>query len=358
MSCAFDCLRPVLLVIMFGGLVLNLPGQVRSAQPSEAIVDFEPNLPMVFLEAKEPINAEPRVPCNIRMTYPKGAPAGPTGPWSGNVRIHGRLSQGFAKKSFAIGLGESVPLLGMGRHANWLLNASYIDQSLMRHKLAFDLFRSLSTPSVPRLATASRFVEVYFNGGYHGVYLLMERMDKDWLGLPPFRSNEVTHACVYKAIDHGANFASPGNGGYEQKEPDPTLLSYWKPLLDFNRFVSSTSPLAFFAATNGLESRLDVNQAIDFHLLVLLTANWDGITKNFYLARGSKNDPKGRFFFVPWDYDGTFGRNWDGGRFSGHEWLSNHLFDRLLSNPEYRARYLARWQQLRQREFSSRPSRA
>src|SRR5262249_34948974 len=34
-------------------------------------------------------------------------------------------------------------------------------------------------------------------------------------------------------------------------------------------------------------------------------------------------------------------------------WLSNHLFDRLLANPAYRDRFVARWKQLRQREFSA-----
>jgi hypothetical protein len=33
-------------------------------------------------------------------------------------------------------------------------------------------------------------------------------------------------------------------------------------------------------------------------------------------------------------------------------WLSNHLFDRLLANADWRARFAARWKQLRQREFA------
>ncbi len=33
-------------------------------------------------------------------------------------------------------------------------------------------------------------------------------------------------------------------------------------------------------------------------------------------------------------------------------WLSNHLFDRLLMNPSYCKQFAARWQELRQKEFS------
>jgi len=55
---------------------------------------------------------------------------------------------------------------------------------------------------------------------------------------------------------------------------------------------------------------------------------------------------------VPWDYDSTFGRNWNGSPFPTDIWLSTHLFERLLGNAAYRERFLARWTQLRAREFS------
>jgi hypothetical protein len=34
------------------------------------------------------------------------------------------------------------------------------------------------------------------------------------------------------------------------------------------------------------------------------------------------------------------------------EWLSNHLFDRLLGDATYRRKFAARWKQLREKEFS------
>ena len=35
------------------------------------------------------------------------------------------------------------------------------------------------------------------------------------------------------------------------------------------------------------------------------------------------------------------------------EWLSNHLFDRLLGDAGYRRKFAARWKQLREKEFSA-----
>lgn len=316
--------------------------------------NFEPNLPILFLEAKERIVSERRVPCSVRLVLPKGQEPRDTGALTGAVRIHGASSQMYPKKSFAFKLDAPVQWLGMRQSADWVVNAAFVDRSLMRHKLSYDLFRSLSVSNAPRFAAASRFVEVNLNGQYHGAYLLMERVDRAMLGLRPFDSNAAHHACIYKAEDHVANFNRLGHAGYEQRDPDPLVREYWGPLDRFNRFVSTTSDAEFFDPGKGIATRLDLDNTIDFHLLVLLASNMDGYDKNLMLARDAPltNAPLPRFFFVPWDYDATFGRNWEASRVRTTAWLSNHLFDRLLGNAEYGPKFLARWKQLRERQFS------
>jgi hypothetical protein len=316
------------------------------------------NLPVVLLETKEVItpDRERKAKCAVKIVGPQLDRRSNLGPLPGVVRIHGGVSQSYPKKSFALTLDAPAQLLDLREHSHWVLNAAYIDRSLMRHKLAYDLFRSLSTPNTARFAAASRFVEVYLNGSYNGAYLLMERVDRQLLQLRGFQSNDLAHSCIYKAVDHSANFGAPGHNGFEQREPDSAVLAYWKPLERFNRFVSSVSDAEFFDGGHGIGARLDLDNAIDFHLLVLLTCNLDGITKNFILARNgfASNSPPARFFFAPWDYDGTFGRNWDATPVLPTVWLSNHLFDRLLANRNYLERFAARWEQLRRKEFSVR----
>jgi spore coat protein CotH len=233
-------------------------------------------------------------------------------------------------------------------------NAAFVDRSLMRHKLSYDLFRSLSVSNAPRFAAASRFIEVNLNGKYHGAYLLMERVDRAMLGLRRFDSNAQHHACIYKAEDHVANFDRLGHAGWEQREPDPLVREYWGPLDRFNRFTSTTKEPEFFDPEKGIAARLDLDNTIDFHLLVLLTSNMDGNDKNLMIARDAPltNAPVPRFFFVPWDYDATFGRNWEASRVGTTAWLSNPLFERLLGNAEYAQKFSARWKQLRERQFS------
>jgi hypothetical protein len=325
----------------------------RSDRAAAVPTPVETNLPIILLDAKERIVSDPKVPCTVRLILPTGM-AGNTGVVSGVVRIHGGVSQGYPKKSYGLTLETPVPWLGMRDSVHWVLNAAFIDRSLMRHKLSYDLFRSLSSADGKRYSAESRFAEVHLNGRYNGAYLLMERVDRALLELRRYDSNAPGHACIYKAVDHAANFSQPGHAGYEQREPDIEVQSYWRPLDEFNRFVSRAPDAELNDPARGIASRLDLDNAIDFHLLVLLTSNLDGITKNFIFARDAvmTNAPIPRFFFAPWDYDGTFGRNWDASRVEPTVWLSNHLFDRLHSDGGFRKKFAARWRQLREREFS------
>jgi len=317
--------------------------------------NFEANLPIIHLEAKEAIVSERKVPCSVRMALPKGAERGSNGIGSGVVRFHGASSQMYSKKSFAITLDQPVRWLGMRESSHWVINAAFVDRSLMRHKLSYDLFRSLSSNDQKRFAAASRFVELNLNGRYRGAYLLMERVDRAQLEFQRYDSNATAHACIYKAEDHGAGFDRPGHGAFEQREPDPLVQPYWGPLDRFSRFASSAPDAEFFGPTNGIASRLDMDNTIDFHLLLLLTSNMDGNDKNLIFARNTPTAevPKPRFFFVPWDYDATFGRNWNATRVEPTEWISNHLFERLLRDAGYRATFAARWRKLRAKEFSA-----
>ena len=329
------------------------PGQAKP--PVAALTNLAGNLPVVFLQTTQQIASGLKVPCRVKLVLPGRAKTERTDALPALIRIHGATSQGYAKKSFALTLDAPARWLGMARNENWVLNAAAVDRSLMRHKLSYDLFRSMSGDGGRRFSAASRFVEVNLNGNYQGVYLLMEHVGRALLELRRFESNATSQACIYKAVDHTANFSQPGHDGYEQRFPDPTIREYWGPLDELDRFTSRAESGDFFAAETGIGSRLDLACTIDFHLLVLMTSNMDGIDKNFILARDAlpAAGAKPRFFFVPWDYDATFGRNWEASRVSSTEWLSSYLFDRLLTNPAYRQQFGARWRQLRARQFTT-----
>ena len=332
-------MRPLAVLL----LAFTLSGDATAAE--------EP--PRWKIEAKGPIVADPKVDCQVRL--PDDEPGAPAGALNAQIKVRGSSSQAYDKKSFALRFARPLAPSGLPADPEWILNAAFVDCSLMRHKLSYDLFRSLATPDRPRFAAQSRFVELDFNGRYHGAYLLMQPVSGRLLGFAAPKPADLTPAVLYKAVDHDANFGQPGHAGFDPREPDPTKGPVWAPLDELNRFVSQATDREFLDPAEGLGRRLDLANAVDFHLLVLLTSNLDGITKNFYLARAAATaaDPRPRFFFVPWDYDATFGRNWDGSRVSPREWLSNRLFDRLWADPTTRDAFRRRWQELRAGPFQA-----
>lgn len=331
--------RIVFLLTIFQGLLVA----TGAVAPS--------NLPVLDIRSTEPIRSGETVPCVVQLAVPE---TNAVTDLKGKVRFHGASSQMYPKKSFALTLDKSAQLLDLRDGKGWVLNAAFVDRSLMRHKLSYDLFRALSTPESKRFSSASRFVEVTLKGRYHGVYLLMERVEAGLLQFRRFDTNAQSQACIYKAEDHTANFAMPGHFGYEQREPSPEVMEYWKPLDSLNAFVSRAADDEFFDPEKGIAARVDMDNAIDFHLLVLMTCNKDGIDKNFMIARDASraDKPRPKFFFVPWDYDATFGRSWDASRLPPEKWLSNHLFNRLLKNDAYKQKYMARWRELRRGAFA------
>src|SRR6185369_1679426 len=206
-------------IILWSALLCGRAAEERLASnaPAPIKLTFEPTLPVLALDAKGSIDHEQKTPCSLRMLGSVGTRDVSSNGWTGVVKLHGGVSQGYPKKSYGLTLTSPLRFLDLRESSHWVLNAAFIDRSFMRHKLSYDLFRSLTAVSDKRFAVASRFVEVYFNGDYHGVYLLMERIDRQLLELHGFQSNEVSHACIYKAVDHADNFGHRGHAGYEQR---------------------------------------------------------------------------------------------------------------------------------------------
>lgn len=98
-----------------------------------------------------------------------------------SIETRGSTSQNFPKKSYGFELKDEeekdmdFPLLGMPKEEDWILYAPYSDKSLIRNVLAFALAKQISNVYAPRC----RFVELFLNGKYEGIYVLMEKIKRD-----------------------------------------------------------------------------------------------------------------------------------------------------------------------------------
>jgi len=80
----------------------------------------------------------------------------------------------YEKKPFRLRFDKNTSLLGMKEAKNYVLLAEYADKSLMRNAITQKL---ASRFSVINYALDVRFVELYINDEYRGVYLLTEHVE-------------------------------------------------------------------------------------------------------------------------------------------------------------------------------------
>ena len=318
----------------------------KDGQPVSSVLRFRvmpahPKLSALMLYIEESLSGTQRVDFQARY-HPAAAPDIPrqlaggqaTG---GGIKHHGNTSYWRGrKKPFSLRFDGPHGLLGPANATHLYLLNGYVDATKMHNKLVFDLFRAFGNGRPPRFAPEIDWTEVFVNGRYLGVYEMCTRIDEDLLGFAEGAANPAASPVLYKMRPDPLLFTRDQTDAFEQAFPSPSKTRAVQPLMDLLRTASQPDPAGF---VREIETVLDLDNAIDFFLLLNFAGNVDGRTTNFYLARNG--GPGARFFFIPWDYDHTF--------MAETRWLSNALFDRLRSEvPGFRARTRQRWRELRQ----------
>jgi len=101
------------------------------------------------------------------------------------------------------------------------------------------------------------------------------------------------------------HFVQDSNNYYQQKYPkkqDSDKTWYLEEFIDF-MFLS---PDSIFLAE--VDKWIELQNLIDWHLLLLFSNNGDGVMKNFLLYKMDSHTP---FRIALWDYDHSFGRDGD-----------------------------------------------
>lgn len=264
-----------------------------------------------------------------------------------SFRYRGASSLSYAKKNYAVKLCDSVgnsldqDFFGLRNDNNWVLDAMTIDKACMRNRVSTDLWNDFSTKPYQRRegwepkarsGTRGRFVEVFLNGNYHGLYCMTEKIDRKQLRLkkyvPRTEQPDTIHGVLYKAgqwcnevnMTLGVTPSSYNNErrseswtGFEVKYPDwEDERIDWGPLWNAINFVANSSDAEF---AKNIGTRFDLPVWVDYQLLLELIHASDNTGKNMYYYAYDVLDGKyGPMLGVGvWDMDCSWGRNWDGG---------------------------------------------
>lgn len=96
----------------------------------------------------------------------------------GSLSVKGRGNSTwsiFPKKPYAMKLETKTKVLGMNKSKRWCLLANFMDRTLMRNAVAFEVSRKTGLEWTP----SGRFVELFLNGEHLGNYYLCEQIKID-----------------------------------------------------------------------------------------------------------------------------------------------------------------------------------
>jgi len=151
---------------------------------------------------------------------------------------------------------------------------------------------------------------------------------------------------------------------FSSKEPQSKSGNYWNQkwpkfakenrgaqLDSLHRFLTESDDNTFARLVPDV---FDLDNVIDWHLLLLLSNNGDGIIKNYYLYKQAQSSP---YRIAIWDYDHSYGRDGDGEINMLERMLDckrSVLLKRLMVTDaqDYNNRLATRWNKLRQDLFT------
>jgi hypothetical protein len=298
-----------------------------------------------FAISSDHIDFEKKAPCELTTGR-----CGERHTAAATVKYRGNSSARFPKHSYTVELEDKKAFGKLSKSKHWVLNASYIDKSFMRHKLSFDLFRQMDPDNK---APRCEYVTVHENNADQGLYVLMERMDKQRLQL--------------KKKDAMA-FISKEPPLFYTPDPAENRDSLYRASMEFPKQRDRKNPdtglqhleWLIFQADDATFKReifrvIDFDNFIDWQLIILFTNNDDGQLKNYYIYRPNDN---ARMRIALWDYDHTFGRTGNSGKpnmlVRRVDEKRNPLYRRLIElNPNgFNEQLAKRWKQLRKSVFT------
>lgn len=241
-------------------------------------------------------------------------------------RIRGASSRSFDKKNYLLKFtkpdmagSKKVPLSGMAADDSWALHGPFLDKSLIRNYLSYNL-----AGEIMEYAPNVRFCELFVNGEYMGLYLLTEKISYGKNG----RINvteadpDLTVTSYILQVDRGAtdpqhNLETFGSYSYLTKPkqhsgqahleiiyPGKSLTQRQRDYIatDFSRFEKAIFSFDYDDPDKGYRRYIDVQSFIDFFLINEFSLNYDAPGLSTYLYK----DVSGKLKMCVWDFDAAF----------------------------------------------------
>lgn len=272
------------------------------------------NLPLVNIEVAEEINDSD---IESTISYINQNDKNKVYNFNSLIHVRGATSKNFDKKSYKFKIynadyseEKNIQIKGFNYGHSFILDALYRDKSKIRNLISTEIWNTVSR-DFTNVKINSKFVEVFINNEYMGLYLLTEPINRRTLKLP--KSTETDTSFVIKArnwVDyskdiHYSTYDESSSLGYEIKYPNDEeyFEDIWKKFIrKIEKYYTSEKTDTIIENTYNIDNYVDI---IVFNAFI---NNFDcKLIKNIYFYSNT-NDYE-QLYIQPWDMEYSFGLN-------------------------------------------------
>ena len=244
-------------------------------------------------------------------------------------RLYPQNSYRISLKYDSLGINErknQKSLLGMDWDDDWILYAPFNDPEKIRNTLSTNLWWEWGAKNNDLgmvNGTQGKFVELFIDGRYWGIYTLMKPITASKLLMlgdeDPGKSEYYYRTLSYDGVSHEMFMNEPDFipedstratvGRYEIRYPKDPQPGYekWALLDEFTQVLEGD----YETFENEIFNMADEQNAIDLWLFIKTTMAFDNRGKNLNFV-AKRVGGKYIFYFSPWDLDQTWGMIWTG----------------------------------------------
>ena len=250
----------------------------------------------------------------------------------GQIRCRGNSSfLWYDKKPFRLKLNDKHKTLGLSKAKSWVLLANYRDVTDMMNTFVFEAGEWLGVP----FANHTRYVELFINGDYRGVYQLTEQIQQ---GKNRVAVSDERGILLSLDVDDGPSENPGATDNFTSKIYHmPASVKY----PDDEAFTENTvdSVKAVFATLEQaikdrnyeqVKELLDIPSFISYLQLQEFVYNVElSAPRSIFLNK----DADGKWFMGPlWDFDGGYDFDWSN-MYAGHTFFTDYRETVMGTNP-------------------------
>ncbi len=318
-------------------------------------------------------NGEPMVKVSVSV-YDKEAKNNhltdkPTFTTDSLIRVRGHASREFEKAPYLLkfvdenGLDNDIEVMGMDAHNEWVLNGPFLDKTLVRNYMWYNI-----SGEIMEYAPNVRFCEVFLDGDYRGIYLMVENLTSgknSRLKLTVTEKDTTVSGYLYR-IDRiseedlgTTREIFPFSERTNHSRTDIALRYPGKTNLtdelakeiefEISQFEKAVYSYDYDSDKYGCFRYADINNAADYFLICEMTKNMDmGRYSTFIYKR-----PNEKYRFCVWDFNNccdNFPTDITG--FADFSITDKSYFEMFIRDEAFTEAVIERYRQYRKTYFS------